>query len=145
MTGAIMNTTNLTRDLDEPQTPEPVVLSAQSLEEALYAIADEKRFKMCLTDDRGRRFTRDFYVDDAPAVQRFAVWGYSASGAGALEAWTKGAARGPKGNRVRNGWGNPRNAQRVAEQLNDAAANWCAAQESIPASKRTQQRAKNRK
>jgi hypothetical protein len=39
------------------------------------------------------------------------------------------------GNRVRSGWGNPKNAQKIAEQLNQAAAAWRAKYGPVPRSK----------
>jgi hypothetical protein len=106
---------------DEPvtqTTPNPTIF------DALHAVAHAYKGCISLTDHRGRQFLRDFYVDDAPAVRRYGVWGYSANGASQLVLW-KGRERGPNGNRVRSGWGNPKNAQVIASQLNEVAAAWC--------------------
>lgn len=109
---------------------------APSIFDALHAVAHAMKCRINLTDHRGRRFLKDFYVDNAPAVGRCGVWGYSASGASQLVAWPCGAkGRGPNGNRVRTGWGNPKNAQKVADQLNEAATTWCAQYGPLPKSK----------
>lgn len=127
-----MNTTTSPQEAS-PLPPAAVIQpSLQSFDEALYAIAREKGFKLNLVDHRGRRFIYRFYVDDAPAVRRFGVWAYSASGASMLVAWTKGRGRGPNGNKVRNGWGNPANAERVANLLSNAAEAWIETNGPIP-------------
>jgi hypothetical protein len=99
----------------------------------LRELSDITGYRINLTDHQGRRFLQDFYVDNAPAVGRFGVWGFSASGAPQLVAWPRG--RGPNGNRVRTGWGNQKNAQKVADQLNEAAAAWCVLNGPLPKSK----------
>lgn len=100
-----------------PTTPHPTIF------DALHAVAHAQGARISLTDHRGRQFLANFYADDAPAVRRYGVWGYSASGASQLVVW-KGKGRGPNGNRVRSGWGNPKNAQALADQMNEAAAAW---------------------
>ena len=112
---------NDTCNHDEPITQ---TIQNPTIFDALHAVAHAHGGCISLTDHRGRQFLRDFYVDDAPAVRRYGVWGYSASGASQLVVW-KGRGRGPNGNRVRSGWGNPKNAQVLADQLNEAAAAWC--------------------
>jgi hypothetical protein len=101
-----------------PTTPPPTIF------DALHAVAHAQGGRISLTDHRGRQFLKNFYADDAPAVRRYGVWGFSASGASQLVVW-KGRGRGPNGNRVRSGWGNPKNAQALADQMNEAAAAWC--------------------
>lgn len=127
-----MNTTSTLQDAQLPCPLPPARASVQAFDEALYAVARAEGFRISLTDHRGRRFVHRFYVDNTPAVRKFGVWAYSASGAANLVAWTAGAGRGPSGNRVRNGWGNPRNAQRIADLLNEAANTWCAQHGPVP-------------
>jgi hypothetical protein len=100
-------------------------IAPPSILDALHSLAHALGCRISLTDHHGRRFLKDFFVDDAPAVRRYAVWGFSASGASKLVVWPRAKGRGPKGNRVRSGWGNPKNAQAVADQFNEAAAAWC--------------------
>jgi hypothetical protein len=106
-----------------------------SIFDALHVVAHTAGCRINLTDHRGRRFLKNFYVANAPAVGRCGVWGFSASGASQLVAWTRAKGRGPSGNRVRSGWGDPRNAQKIADQLNQAAAAWCAEYGPVPRSK----------
>lgn len=97
---------------------------APSIFDALHAVAHAMEYRINLTDHRGRRFLDDFYIDNAPAVGRCGVWGFSASGASQLVAWPCGAkGRGRK------------NAQWVADQLNEAAAAWCVRYGPLPKSK----------
>jgi hypothetical protein len=110
--------------------------------EALYAVAHANGCRISLIDHRGRRFFQKFFVDDVPAVRRYGVWAVAESGASRLVLW-KGKGRGPSGNRVRSGWGDPRNAQKVADQLNEAAAAWCTQYGPVP--KRKSTKSKKRK
>lgn len=107
-------------------------IATPSIFDQLHAVAHAFGCRINLTDHRGRRFLKDFYVDGAPEVRRPGVWGFSASGASQLVAWPPGRGRGPNGNRVRSGWGNPKNAQKLADQLNEAAAAWCAQYGPVP-------------
>lgn len=101
-------------------TPKPCIFNS------LHAVVRDMNCRICLTDHRGRRFLKDFFVAEAPAVRRYGVWAYSASGASQLVVWSATKGRGPNGNRVRSGWGNPANAQKIADRLNEVANAWCA-------------------
>jgi hypothetical protein len=130
-------------DLDETEEFLSQEAPAPSIFQALQAVAHSMRCRINLTDHLGRRFLKDFHVDNAPAIGRCAVWGISASGASQLVAWPPGKGRGPSGNRVQSGWGNPKSAQKVADQLNEAAATWCAQYGPVPKQKpRTRNRRK---
>ena len=106
-----------------------------SIFEALHGVAYSSGCRINLTDHRGRRFLKNFYVANTPAIGRCGVWGFSTSGASQLVAWPRGRCRGPSGNRVGSGWGNPKSAQKMADQLNQAAAAWLAQYGPVPRSK----------
>lgn len=131
-----MNTESFSsNDVGNVDQPFSQTIAPPSIFDALQSLAHALGCSINLTDHRGRRFLKDFYVDDAPAVRRYGVWGFSASGASQLVAWPRGKGRGPNGNRVRSGWGNPKNAQAVADQLSEAATAWCTQYGPVPTPK----------